>query len=122
MTIDTEHLKSLLERVTPGEWASRPQEGVPGYCFCAQVFVEDGDLVATMDPTESDQEANSNAELMSLAPTNARRVIAAEKLAEALAGMLNHSGVADAHPEDKDGIDHEYESHARAAIQEWRSL
>lgn len=39
-----------------------------------------------------------------------------KQLLEALEDLLMHCGIADAAPEDKDDIDHRYESAARAAI------
>lgn len=47
---------------------------------------------------------------------NARLIAAAPDLLEALKGLLNHTGVAEAAPEDKDGEDHIAEGRALAAI------
>lgn len=48
--------------------------------------------------------------------TALRQAQAAEGLAKALAGMLKHSCVADADPNDKDEVDHAYERAARRSL------
>ena len=97
MTITADDLRKLLDASTPGEWrasSNHPQNA------CDEVeairdFINHG--VATLYNGESDTagqdengvwgdhpERRANARLIALAPTLARRVIAAEKLVEAL--------------------------------------
>lgn len=85
MTIDTEHLKSLLERVTPGEWDEQLGELETSRI----VRNKDGVALAVVHsysnsygPSKPDRDAN--AELIAMSKTLARRVIAAEKLVQAL--------------------------------------
>jgi hypothetical protein len=91
-TIDTKHLESLLERVTPGEWRFKahvsPSDwagnivGSYGVNSCGN---EKTRTISCQTKYGTKDEVAANAELTSLAPTLARRVIAAEKLAHALA-------------------------------------
>lgn len=77
-----QELEKLLAEVTPGEW-------IVGLYGELTAVVRDGRLVASSggysDGREGTRAENiANASLIAMAPTLARRVIAAEKLAEAL--------------------------------------
>lgn len=98
MTIDIKQLGGLLERVTPGEWSYRPNElddwgyvrggesdirwGVGIICQVRDPRYLDG-LYLSRCRSEKRDPWEDNARLVALAPSLARRVIAAEKLAEA---------------------------------------
>lgn len=51
---------------------------------------------------------------------NAHLIAAAAEMYEALKLLLQHSGIADAAPEDKDGEDHQAEHAARASLRKAR--
>lgn len=123
MQIDTKHLESLLERVTPGEWEFSPQDGHGPHRFDAEVLDGRGVSLAEVYQTESDQETNANAELMAMSKTLARRVIAAEKLAEALGEMLSEYGAPyDGEFRYKGDTELGMISEAREALSEWENM
>lgn len=82
-----EQLSELLERVTPGDWVFDPprENGTHqgGFWSGINVVCTFGDS-ETYYPTEGDPPNEHDAELIALAPSLARRVLAAEKLVKAL--------------------------------------
>lgn len=116
MTIDIKHLESLLERVTPGEWYEQSGELETSRV----VRNKDGVALAVVHsygngygPGRPDRDAN--AELMAMSKSLARRVIAAEKLAEALREMMEVDERGD------DLVGYVAET-AKMALSEWGSL
>lgn len=82
--MNAQALEKLLEQVTPGPWVDDNNEGYGASRVWAKCAPDGtpGPCVASVIGDSA--EAEANAALITLAPTIARRVIAAEKLAEAL--------------------------------------
>lgn len=93
MNID--ELKALLDQVTPGEWSAWCDD-------CMEWNIHNDENVIVV--------RDSDARIIALAPTLARRVIAAEKMADAL------RQVADTDPDDSP---HWFHDIANAALAEW---
>jgi hypothetical protein len=53
---------------TKGKWDYSKQTGNIGHCFQAQIWRQDTKSLVIINPTETEQEANSNALLISKAP------------------------------------------------------
>ena len=82
MTITTDELRKLLDEVTPGEWVSEPgHEQQNGQRYWQVQNEYDAIMQNQFCWAQGSHEAN--ARLIALAPTLARRVIAADKLVEA---------------------------------------
>lgn len=138
MTIDIKQLEGLLERVTPGEWIYRPREddywgivrvangcNFSGYDLVCQAkdhrYLSDDYL--SQCRSENRDPWEYNARLISLAPALARRVIAAEKLAEALGEMLSEYGAPyDSECRCKGDTELGMISEARKALSEWENM
>lgn len=92
--MNAQKLEKLLADVTEGEWSndvdlseygwSLDTEGENTYCGIGTSLAGPIAIVAVPLAFGMDDELDANVELITLAPTLARRVIAAEKLAEAL--------------------------------------
>ena len=91
---------------TPGPWMTPPQKDWRHHC--AVVMNDSGSIQVAC--------CYDNHVPRAMAEANARLIAAAPILLAALEGLLRHSGIADAAPEDKDGDDHELEHAAHAAI------
>ena len=80
----TDELKELIGKVTQGEWAITGQPDK----VCAEGYNKQGAAKVIVDVQEKAwipaSEQFANADLIALAPSLARRVIAADKLVEAL--------------------------------------
>lgn len=53
---------------TKGKWSYSKQKGIKNHCFQAQVWNENGDSMAIIEPTDNEYEASANALLISKAP------------------------------------------------------
>lgn len=96
-------------RHTSGPWVSAVSEkdNRAVSIYAGSLFVESPVVVAYALPLwKRTSERDANARLIAAAPD----------LFATLQRLLQHSGIADAHPEDIDGEDHRAESEARAAI------
>lgn len=84
-----ERLEELLGKVTKGEWSIPAQPDK----VCAEGYTKQGAAKVIVEVREKAwmpaSEQFANATLIALAPSIARRVLAAEKLVEALAGYAN---------------------------------
>lgn len=80
MKIDTKHLESLLERVTPGGWFVKNDAGYNW--FDSNIEGPSENLIAMAN--------EDDAELIALAPTLARRVIAAESTMREAIDLISH--------------------------------
>lgn len=49
-------------------WSHSEQNGKPGHCLLAQVWDEDGNTLACVEPTENEEVASERARLLSAAP------------------------------------------------------
>lgn len=122
MTIDTKHLESLLERVTPGDfrqerflvYALDEAEIQNRFSASVQRGVVRAQWRSGTRENTTDEELLANAELMSMSKTLARRVIAAEKLAGALRDLLSYI----AHDETPDWV----LQPALRALSEWDNV
>jgi hypothetical protein len=109
--IDAQELEKLLADVRPGEWRYRSGPSFHGKYHV--VKAENGDLLVCecWDNDETTDEAN--ARLIALAPTLARRVIAAEKL---VAVLKRAQKIID--PCNPQRL-HDWQKDAAAALTEW---
>lgn len=86
-----EQLEELLGKVTQGDWAITGQPDK----VCAEGYTKQGAAKVIVEVRDKSwmtaTEQASNATLIALAPSLARRVLAAEKLVEALERVLCYS-------------------------------
>ena len=104
--MNSEQLKDLLEKVTQGDWET--SEDCLGYWISVE-----GDRVACAEA--SHDEAPINAKLIALAPSLARRVLAADKLVEALTRIAYDT------PDRLQSNVFAYEREARASLAEYEA-
>lgn len=125
-----EQLEELLGKVTQGEWeVVAPPDGIwPPRVFSGSL------IICMVDNSDADQdEKQDNATLIAIAPSLARRVIAAEKLVEALEGIAKTKYGLQGIMEDYEGEEYErkakeyyasltsrYERSARDALTAYR--
>lgn len=82
--MNTEELRKLLDEATPGPWVVVPDKTAAQVQGYPCIYANDYTIVGTEGMYGEIEKDFANARLIAMAPTLARKVIAAEKLAEAL--------------------------------------